>query len=82
MRIRLVAADIDPEEGVMLRSDFTLLRRYIGLPHFSFLPFLSLKPMYDTIWSIFLGTIRISGVLCTISISEPHILQYIVLGEL
>ena len=33
---------------VVLRLDFTLLCRYIGLPHFSFLPFLSLKPMYDT----------------------------------
>ena len=28
--------DVDLEEGVMLRSDFTYLRRYIGLHHFSF----------------------------------------------
>ena len=34
MSIRLVAVDVDPEEGVMLRLDFTLLRRYIGLPRF------------------------------------------------
>ena len=34
MSIRLVAVDVDPEEGVMLCSDFILLRRYIGLPHF------------------------------------------------
>ena len=35
---------------LLLRSDFTLLRRHIGLPiSFSFL-FLSQKPMYDTIW--------------------------------
>ena len=35
----------------MLRSDFTLLRRYIGLPRFLSLSFPPLKPMYDTIWS-------------------------------
>ena len=38
MSIRLVAADVDPERGVMLRSDFTYLRRYIGLHRFLSFP--------------------------------------------
>ena len=28
--------DVDPEEGVMLRLDFTLLHRHVGLPRFLF----------------------------------------------
>ena len=36
--------------NVTIQSDFTLLRRYIGLLHFIFLPFFTPKPMYDTIW--------------------------------
>ena len=34
----------------MLCSDFTSLRRHIGLPHLLFFPFPSSKPMYDMIW--------------------------------
>ena len=34
MSTRLVAVDVDPERGVMLRSDFTYLRRHIGLHRF------------------------------------------------
>ena len=47
----------------MLRSDFTLLRRYIGLHCFLSLSFLTPKPMYNTIWLIFLDAIWTSGVL-------------------
>ena len=51
MSIRLVAVDVDPEEGVMLRSDFTLLCRYIGLHHFlfSFLPDTKAHVRYDLV---------------------------------
>ena len=50
MSTSLVTADVDPEEGVMLRSDFASLRRQVGLPHLIFLfPFPPLKPMYDMI---------------------------------
>ena len=34
MSIKLVTVDVDPEEGVMLHLDFTLLHRHIGLHHF------------------------------------------------
>ena len=47
MSIRLVAADVDPERGVMLRSDFTHTQT-----HWTALLLFSLptpKPMYDTI---------------------------------
>ena len=50
MSIRLVATDIDLEEGVMLRLDFTSLCRRVGLHHYLFL-FPPPKPMYNTIWS-------------------------------
>ena len=50
MSTRLVAADVDPEEGVMLRSDFTSLCRHVGLRRLLFFPFPSSKPMYDMIW--------------------------------
>ena len=61
MSIRLVAVDVDPEEGVMLQSDFTLLRRHVGLPRFlSFsLPFTEARVRYDLV--LFSCTIR-SGV--------------------
>ena len=35
----------------MLRSDFTSLRRYVGLPYFLSYSFPPSKPMYNTIWS-------------------------------
>ena len=60
-----------------------------------FLLLLTLKPMYDKIWWLVSCTIRSRRVLaescvqynlmtrsCMISISEPHILRYLVLGEL
>ena len=37
MSTRLVAVDVKPEEGVMLRTDFTLLRRHVGLLRLLFL---------------------------------------------
>ena len=46
---------------------------------------LTLKPMYDTIWwihSVQYNLVALFGPFCTISISEPHILRYLVLGEL
>ena len=49
MSTRPVAVDVDPEGGVMLRSDFTYLRRHIGLHCFPFFSPLSMKPVYDTI---------------------------------
>ena len=39
--------DVDPEEGVMLRSDFTFCR-HVGLPRSFFLFPPSSKPMYNT----------------------------------
>ena len=66
----------------VLRSDFILPRRYIGLHRFLSLFSLHRSPctirsgssrLYDTILSI---------IRCTISISEPHILRYLVLGDL
>ena len=62
MSIRPVAVDVDPEKGVMLRSDFTLLRRYIGLPRFLFLslPLTEAHVRYDRV--LFLCTIR-SGII-------------------
>ena len=38
----------------MLRSDFTLPRRYIGLHRFLSFLFHTPKPMYDTIWRLLL----------------------------
>ena len=50
MSIRLVAVDVDPEEGVMLRLDFTLLCRHVGLPRFLFLlPFIKAHVRYDLV---------------------------------
>ena len=51
MSIRLVAVDVDPEEGVMLCLDFTLLCRYIGLHRFlfSFLPNTKAHVRYDLV---------------------------------
>ena len=47
MSIRLVAADVDPERGVMLRSDFTHTQIHWTASLLFSLP--PLKPMYDTI---------------------------------
>ena len=61
---RRMARDITPLKGQVLRSDFILLRRHVGLPRFLFLSlpfteahvrydldaFSNLVPMYDTIW--------------------------------
>ena len=43
--------DVNPEEGVMLHSDFTLLCRYIGLHRFlfSFLPNTEAHVRYDLV---------------------------------
>ena len=54
---------------------------------FSFLLLLplTLKPLYDTIWWVYLvqyDLTAVLGLVCTISISKPRILQYLVLGEL
>ena len=46
---------------------------------------LTLKPMYDTIWWIHFVRYDLAALfdpLCTISISEPRILRYLVLGGL
>ena len=58
MSIRLVTADVDPEEGVMLRSDFTLLCRHVRLPHLLFfsLPSIEAHVRYDLV--LFLCTIQ------------------------
>ena len=78
-------------QGRLLRSDFTLLRRHIGLPRFLFSLPLTSKPVYDMIcWllscmiqsEVLSCMIESDGCSCTISISEPHLLQYLVLGEL
>ena len=63
MSTRLVAVDVDPEEGVMLRSDFTSLRRYIGLPHLLFLslPSIEARVRYNLV--LFPCTIRSGCVL-------------------
>ena len=57
----------------LLRLDFTLLCRHVGLPHFLFLslPSTEARVRYDLV-----------TLSCTISISETRILQYSVLGEL
>ena len=51
MSTRLVAVDVDPERGVMLHLDFTLLHRHIGLPCLPFLslPFIEAHVRYDLI---------------------------------
>ena len=50
----------------MLRSDFTLPHRHIGLPRLLFFPFPSSKPMYDTIWSRSHVRYNLVSFLCTI----------------
>ena len=69
---RRMARDITPLKGQVLQLDFILLRRHVGLPRFLFLslPFTEAHVQYD-----------LDAFSCTISISEPHILQYLVLGE-
>ena len=66
MSIRLVAVDVDPEEGVMLHLDFNLHRRYVGLPHFlSTTPFhrspctirSGSVTLYDMIWWLFIASL-------------------------
>ena len=48
MSTRLVAADVDPEEGVMLRSDFTYYADTLDcLVYFSFTPFIEAHVRYD-----------------------------------
>ena len=77
---------------LLLRSDFIPSRRYIGLHRFLFLfcyPFIKAHVQYYLI-GVFLYNM-ISGLscvrydlaclLCTISISEPPLLRYLVLGE-
>ena len=66
MSTRLVAADVDPERGVMLRSDFTHLRRYIGLHRFFLSNVPSSKPMYDTISRLFHVRYDLASLSCTI----------------
>ena len=57
MSTRLVAADIDLEEGVMLRLDFTSLCRHVGLPCLLFFfPFIEARVQYDLV--LFLCTIQ------------------------
>ena len=89
MSIKLVAVDVDPEEGVMLRSDFTYLRRYIGLHRFfSHFPHTEAHVRYDladaflpdAISSLVLVRYDLLPFRCTISISEPPLLRYLVLG--
>ena len=48
----------------------------------SFFLLSSSKPMYDTIWHCLLVQYDLLSDSCTISISEPLILRYLVLGEL
>ena len=51
----------------------------------SFSHSLTLKPLYDTIWWVYLVRYNLTtllGLVCTISISEPCILRYLVLGAL
>ena len=76
----------------VLRSDFTYLRRYIGLHRFLF-PFLTsihrspcmiqsrVSLVYDTISRLSCVRYNLASLLCTISISEPPLLRYVVLGE-
>ena len=62
-----------------------LTRRYIGLHHLFFHLFHSSKPMYDTIWQVLHVRYDLEAhfcLSCTISIAEPPLLQYLVLGEL
>ena len=94
MSTRLVAMDIDLKRGVMLRFDWTSYTTQIHqTASFFSLPFsLTLKPMYNTdlAWSpctipiLFETRIQyyLEAISCTISISEPPLLQYLVLGEL
>ena len=49
--------------------------------YFSF-SFPSTKPVYDMIWLCSCIRYDLAAFWCTISISEPHILQHLVLGEL
>ena len=49
---------------------------------FTFFPSPPSKPMYDTIWFGSYVRCDLTWFSCTISILEPHILRYIVLGEL
>ena len=67
--------------SMLLRSDFILPRRYIGLHRF--LSFSSTHRSPCTIWSdsVYLYDTILLTIRCTISISEPHILRYLVLGE-
>ena len=51
---------------LVLRSDFTLLRRYIGLLHFPFSLSLTMKPLYDMIWWVHLVWYDLVGSPCTI----------------
>ena len=67
--------------GSLLQSDFIYLRRYIGLHRFLFLTSHSSKPMYDTISKLSCVRCDLVLFLCTISILEPPLLRYLVLGE-
>ena len=76
--------DVDPKEGVMLRLDYITYADTLDcLVYFFLFP----STMYDMIWRPLLSypvryDLKASCVLlCTISISEPRILRYLVLGE-
>ena len=79
------------EVSRMLRSDFTYLRRHVGLHPFflsSDIPHRSpctirswVFPVYDTISRLSPVRYDLTSLSCTISISEPPLLRYLVLGE-
>ena len=87
MSIRLVAVDVDPEEGVMLQSDYIIYADTSDcLVSFLF------NPAHRSPCTIRSGNFLVARtvrydlevflvLLCTISISEPLILRYLVLGE-
>ena len=93
MSIRLITVDVDPERGVMLQFDRTsLTMQTCQTASFSFSSFplteahvqynLVTCTMYDVISCSSFVRYYLAFVRCTISISEPLLLQYLVLGEL
>ena len=92
MSIRLVAEDVDLEEGVMLRPDYiTYADTSDCLVSFSSNPHTVARVRYNLVVSFVRYNLTTTSVrydltvsfalLCTISISEPLILRHSVLGE-
>ena len=78
--------DVDPEEGVMLRSDYITYADTLDcLVYFFFYPYTVAHVRYDLAASFLFYPVRYDltasfALPCTISILEPRILRYLVLG--